>query len=138
MKQKSFYIVLEEGVKNYKGDYHEIIRFCPELYRLLTKMLFDSNLEQKYRSMVLVSVGYFIIPQDLYPEEDLGPVGFIDDLMLLIFVLRAIEEEYGIDELLMYWDDNSENLEYLLREGFDSLLKDNMMLYNEVIDFVGF
>jgi uncharacterized membrane protein YkvA (DUF1232 family) len=101
-------------------------------------MLFDSNLEQKYRSMVLVSVGYFIIPQDLYPEEDLGPVGFIDDLMLLIFVLRAIEEEYGIDELLMYWDDNSENLEYLLREGFDSLLKDNMMLYNEVIDFVGF
>lgn len=129
---------LELNVKGYEGKYSSIILKCPDLYRLSTSMLFNSNIDQRHRSMILTSIGYFIIPQDLYPEELHGPIGYIDDIMLLLFSLRSIEQNYGIEELLMYWNSTEEELKELIFKGFEELITDNIDLYDEVIEFVGF
>ncbi len=138
MSNITFEKILKRTVKNYQGKYSETILLCPEIYSLVSDLLFDRNISQKHRSMLLISVGYFMLPQDLYPEDTLGPIGFIDDLMIMIFVLREIKDEYGFEEILMYWRSEKCTLEKLLTENFDELLKDNMPLYNEVIQFVGF
>ena len=138
MSKITFEKILKRTIKNYSGKYSEIIQLSPEIFVLMNDLLFDRNLSQKHRSMLLCSIGYFMLPQDLYPEDTLGPIGFIDDLMLIIFVLREIRDEYGIEEISMYWKLDDTSLEKLLNEDFELLLKDNMPLYNEVIQFVGF
>jgi uncharacterized membrane protein YkvA (DUF1232 family) len=138
MSKITFEKILERTVKNYSGKYSEIVRQSPKIFVLVNDLLFDRNLNQKHRTMLLTSIGYFMLPQDLYPEDTLGPIGFIDDLMIILFVLREIKDEYGIDEIMMYWKSERELLENLLNEDFNLLLSENMALYNEVIQFVGF
>jgi uncharacterized membrane protein YkvA (DUF1232 family) len=138
MSKTSFENVLKRTVKNYNGKYCDVIKMSPEIYTLVTDLLFDRNIDQKHRTKLLVSAGYFLLPYDLYPENTLGPIGFIDDLMVIIFVLRGIRDEYGIDELMMYWKSDKESLNKILNEWFNDLLTENMTLYNEVISFVGF
>ncbi len=138
MSKITFEKILKRTVKNYSGKYSEIVQLSPEIFVLVNDLLFDRNLSQKHRSMLLTSIGYFMLPQDLYPEDTLGPIGFIDDLMIILFVLREIKDEYGIEEIMMYWKSDQASLEKLLKEQFELLLKDNMPLYNEVIQFVGF
>lgn len=138
MSKNSFEIFLKKTVKNYSGKYSEIIGMSPEIYCLVTDLLFDRNIDQKHRTKLLASVGYFMLPHDLYPESSLGPIGLIDDLMIIVFVLRDICNDYGIDELMMYWKSDRDSLHRVLNELYDDLLSDNMTLYNEVVNFVGF
>ena len=79
---------LAENTKNYKGQYADQIRLLPEIYHLVCRLLESATLPLKMRADFFLAIGYLFYPNDLYSEEEHGAAGFIDDLMLLLVVLR--------------------------------------------------
>jgi len=135
----SFYEdILKKNVLDYHGPHEAVIKLAPELYRLISDLLFDRDIEQQYRSKLLTSIGYFIVPQDLYPEDEHGAIGYVDDLMLLITVIREISEKYGEEKLLLYWKKDGQVLKKVINEYYFALINDYRLLFEEVIQFVGF
>jgi uncharacterized membrane protein YkvA (DUF1232 family) len=135
----SFYVdQLRENVRDYDGPHKDIIQLAPELYHLVSDLLFDMDLNQQQRTKLLCSIGYLIIPQDLYPEDEHGPIGYVDDLMLLITVIKEIAENYGEEKLLLYWKLDRIILQKIMNEYYYNLINDNKLLFEEVIQFVGF
>ena len=78
-------------------------------------------------------------PNDLYSEEEHGAAGFIDDLILLLVVLRkcSIQEGLGVD----YLEKHSQSLNYSLKDlltiDFDKITKENKRMFDELLSITG-
>ena len=134
---QNFVEVLRENVKDYTGQHSEIIKMSPELYDLACKLLNDVKITQKYRIKLLGAIGYFIIPDDIYPEDQHGPIGYCEDIMLLQHIFREINTEIGKKPLIRNWNGTEDQLVMLLGEGFETLKKSNPHLYSEVLNYTG-
>ena len=134
---QDFIEILRKNVVNYKGDHQLIIRKAPELYALAVKLLNDVKITKAIRLKLLCAIGYFVIPNDIYPEDEHGPIGYVEDIMLLIYIFREINNTKGKRPLLRNWDGNEEELILLLGHDFEELKAAFPMLFEEVIKFTG-
>ena len=128
--------LLENNTSNYQGPHQEIITNSRHIFDLMVKVLDDQDLPLKYRSKLLSVIGYFILPKDLYPEEEFGAIGYVDDLMAAIFVLKEIEQSHLSTELNVYWSGEA-ILNELLNIHFENLRNEYMELFNELIEYLG-
>ncbi len=102
---KRFDLLLEEDVSNYNGELADLIRNAPNLYRLMTKLLDDPALPRQMSQLVIAAIAYFILPEDVIPEDKYGPMGYVDDLFLCAFVADQVMREAGSEEILVRnWD----------------------------------
>ncbi len=102
---KRFDLLLEEDVSGYKGDFSELIHEAPALYRLMTRLLDDPALPEKLSPLVIAAIAYFIAPADIIPEEEVGPIGYVDDIFFCAFVADRVVKETGSEEILnRNWD----------------------------------
>ena len=92
---QDFIEILRKNVITYKGDHHLIIRKAPELYSLAVKLLNDVKITKAIRLKLLCAIGYFVIPNDIFPEDEHGPIGYVEDIMLLIYIFREINNTKG-------------------------------------------
>ena len=129
---------LEELTQDYKGKYDYLINRSALLYRATTKLISDNDLPRAIRAKLFAVVGYFVIPDDFYPEEIHGPIGFIDDLMLVIFVFREILEIESYGKLEAVWDGDIEDLKRIVEIEYHTLIEENFELYEQVIEFMDF
>ena len=89
LKQEfNFREYLTNNIDGYDGKYAKYILMIPILYDALCSLLKSTTLPQSLRADIYLTFGYLYYPEDLYPEEELGPLGFLDDLMLILVVLR--------------------------------------------------
>lgn len=133
-----FESVLLNNTKDYSGNFEFVIKRSPQLYRLICDLLIDDQLDKEIRSNLFSAVGYFIIPKDLYSEEEFGPIGYIDDLMLVIFILKKIEDVYGFDRIKESSSLIPSDLERIMNKEFADIINKYPVLFEEVIDFLGF
>ena len=55
--------------------------------------------------MVIAAIAYFILPEDIIPEERYGPAGYVDDIYLCAFVANEVMKQSGsLDILNRNWD----------------------------------
>ena len=134
---QDFVEVLRANVKDYDGNHKEIIKKAPELYDLACKLLNDAKITKEIRVKLLSAIGYFIIPDDIYPEDEHGPIGYAEDIMLLQHIFREINTKIGKKPLARNWSGSEEELVMLLGEGFNTLKKEYSVLYKEVINYTG-
>jgi len=59
----------------------------PDVFILLVRLALDKEVPGSARAMIGGAIAYFILPIDLLPEAFLGPVGYLDDLVLAVAVL---------------------------------------------------
>jgi uncharacterized membrane protein YkvA (DUF1232 family) len=59
----------------------------PDVFILLVRLALDKEVPGSARAMIGGAIAYFILPFDLLPEAILGPVGYLDDLVLAVAVL---------------------------------------------------
>lgn len=102
---KRFDMLLEEDISGYKGELSDLISNAPALYRLMTRLLDDPALPRHMSQLVIAAIAYFILPEDVIPEDKYGARGYVDDLFLCAFVADQVMKETGSGEILTRnWD----------------------------------
>lgn len=102
---KRFDAMLERDISGYDGKFSELIAEAPALYRMMTRLLDDRALPRSMSPLVIAAIAYFILPEDIIPEERYGAFGYVDDIYLCAFVANEVSKEAGSDEILVRnWD----------------------------------
>ena len=140
LKQEfNFREYLTNNIDGYDGKYAKYILMIPILYDALCSILKSTTLPQSLRADIYLTFGYLYYPEDLYPEEELGPLGFLDDLMLILVVLRkcAIQENIGIEFIEEHVTGLDYSVNQLLTSDFDKITNENKKLFDELLSITG-
>lgn len=70
----------------------KLVEAVPAIFDTLESLIKDPDLSNKERTLVFAALGYFFIPDDLFPEEKLGQAGYIDDVILSLCIVQSIAE----------------------------------------------
>ena len=100
---KGYYDFLKEEIKRFKGDFEEFILYIPEFFKLLCGLL-NEDIDKEGRRKINAALAYFVVPDDIIPEEIYGPMGYVDDIYLCTLVLKEIQKKYGIELLKNLWE----------------------------------
>ena len=130
---------LTKNIDGYNGKYAQYILMIPILYDALCSILKSTILPQSLRADIYLTFGYLYYAEDLYPEEELGPLGFLDDLMLILVVLRkcAIKEKIGIEFIEEHITGLDYSVNQLLTSDFDTITNENKNLFDELLSVTG-
>ena len=108
MEFKDFSDTLRENLDSFEGDYAPFIDHGPNLFILLCDILDKEDLNRKNRLEINSAIAYYVVPNDVIPEEIYGPYGYIDDIFVSVYVLKRIAKEYGYPFLQDIWRENSD------------------------------
>ena len=130
---------LTKNIEGYDGKYAQYILMIPILYDGLCSILKSTILPQSLRADIYLTFGYLYYPEDLYPEEELGPLGFLDDLMLILVVLRkcAIQDKLGIEFIEEHITGLNYSVNQLLTSDFEIITSKNKKLFDELLSITG-
>jgi len=116
---KRFDAMLEKDIFGYEGEFSQLIHHAPALYRMMTKLLDDRALPRSMSPLVIAAIAYFILPEDIIPEEKYGPFGYVDDIYLCAFVANEVTKELGSPDILARNWDGSIPVATLVKEILD-------------------
>jgi uncharacterized membrane protein YkvA (DUF1232 family) len=86
---------------------------------MMTRMLDDRTLPSKISPLVIAAIAYFILPEDVIPEDKFGPVGYLDDIYLCAFVAQEVAKEFGSPDILVRNWDGKVSVVDLIKEILD-------------------
>ena len=90
------------------------LRLVPDLVGLVRRLAADPALGRGVRLRLWLLIGYLASPIDLVP--DMVPVlGWADDLVLVVLVLRSVLRTAGPDAVARHWRGTAEGLLTVLR-----------------------
>ena len=117
--------------------YDDLLIYTPKFYELLVHIMHDPRIDWQIKLMINSALAYFVVPNDVIPEDEYGAVGYIDDLFLCSHVLVEIKNKVSEELLTEYWDENDDicNLVDDVNKRTKKIIKDK---YNEILNFVGF
>jgi uncharacterized membrane protein YkvA (DUF1232 family) len=105
----------------------------PDLTVLLTRLLRDPRVPRGPKLVALLGLGYVLSPIDLLPEILLGPIGLVDDLIVVTAALSHLLNDVHPDVVRAHWSGKGDALEVIqrvsewsrsfLRRNFGSLLR---------------
>ena len=78
---------VEKHTGKLPGDVLRMLLLVPDVFILLVRLTLDKSVPGPTRTLIGGALAYFILPFDLLPEAILGPVGYLDDLVLAAAVL---------------------------------------------------
>ena len=81
--------MLENEICGYEGEFADLISQAPAFYKLMTRLLDDPDLPKPLSPHIIAAIAYFILPEDIIPEDKFGPVGYVDDIYLCAFVAKG-------------------------------------------------
>lgn len=91
----------------------EALLLVPDVFILLVRLALDPQVPGGARALIGGALLYFVSPLDLFPEAILGPVGFLEDLVLAAAVLaQALGGELE-PHARRYWSGEQELREVL-------------------------
>ena len=92
----------------------EALRLLPDLLRLVTRLGRDHSLPRSVRLRLGLLLVYLAIPIDLVPDF-LPLVGYADDLIMIMWVLRSVLRTVGEEPIRRHWPGNPAGRDALLR-----------------------
>jgi len=107
----------------------QFLLLVPDVFMLLWRLLNDSRVTGKDKVLVASAVAYYVFPFDLIPEGLLGPVGFIDDLVLGVYALNTIMNNVDIAIVREHWSGSGDVLDTIQRvmKAADSLIGSELL-----------
>jgi uncharacterized membrane protein YkvA (DUF1232 family) len=143
-KQKDFYLQLRDKVQNWfeknatkKPAYANYILLVPDFFYLLVMLTLDDRIAAIDKAKFAGVLAYFFSPIDFLPEALLGPVGYLDDLMLACYVLNLYvnkQDEAGKAVVKELWpgdQDVLDTIQSILRKADEWL---GSGLWNKIKD----
>lgn len=91
----------------------EALLLVPDVLLLLVRLFLDRNTPQSSRALIGGALAYFLLPADLAPEIVIGPVGYLDDLVIACTVLGHVLGPELEETATRYWSGAGRSLEVL-------------------------
>lgn len=91
-KHDDFYTRLRERVSAWtkkssiNPKYRDYVLALPDLFHLVVKLTMDKRVDAKSKAVLGAAVAWAIVPLDILPDF-LGPLGMLDDLLVLVLAL---------------------------------------------------
>jgi len=118
-RAERFYRRLRDSVKRWAHaravpeQQLEALLAAPDLFVLLSRLALDNRVSARTKARVAAGILYFLSPLDLVPDF-LGPVGFLDDVVLAAWILYTICAELDALEpsiLAEHWEGEGDALQ---------------------------
>lgn len=84
---------LRRFVHEYRGSRERAVRLAPDVFGFFARLLIDPRLPRTARPVVTSVLAYFVVPDDVLPEAELGPMGLMDDLYAAAYAYRMLRRE---------------------------------------------
>ena len=82
------------------GKITDYLFLLPDFFIMLCRMLMDNRVTNKTKGFILAVIAYVMLPIDIIPDF-IPVIGFLDDLILVVFaldqILKYTDEEVLID-----------------------------------------
>ena len=66
-------------------------------------MMLDGRIDAKSKAAVGAGIMYFIAPIDFMPEILVGPGGFLDDVVVAVFVINTLLNKFPTEVITEHW-----------------------------------
>ena len=90
-------------VHGYVGAHQHAILRAGDVFDFYARLMMDERVAGNARVLVASVLAYFVVPDDVLPEADLGPYGMLDDLHLAAHVYRMLRREVPREVLEDAW-----------------------------------
>ena len=102
----------------------DIIMLTPDLLHLLIRLAADPEVPLSVKGKITLVIAYIINPLDLLPELIIGPGGFLDDVVLAVYLLNSLFTEIEDHILIRHWAGSSDLLDLVkkISEKADRLI----------------
>lgn len=109
-KQQDFYQKLRhniqkwvEGKSGKSSKFLKYVLFAPDFFHLLARLMLDSRIDAKSKSMIGAGILYFFAPVDFLPELLVGPAGFADDVVVAVYIVNTLLNKYPKEIIASHW-----------------------------------
>jgi uncharacterized membrane protein YkvA (DUF1232 family) len=93
----------------------DVALLLPDLTVLLVRLLRDERVPIGGKVIALLGIGYALSPVDLVPEVVFGPIGVLDDLLVVGAALSRILNYVHPDVVRSHWSGHGDALDAIQR-----------------------
>ncbi len=93
----------------------DLALLLPDLSVLLARLLRDPRVPRGPKLLALLGLGYVLSPIDLLPEVLLGPIGLVDDLLVVTACLSRLLNDVHPDVVRSHWSGRGDALDAIQR-----------------------
>jgi len=97
------------------SDWRDLILLLPDLTVLLARLLRDPRVPARFKLLAVAGVGYVLSPIDLLPSLLVGPLGLVDDLLVVTAALSRLVNHVHPDVVRHAWPGQGDALESIQR-----------------------
>jgi uncharacterized membrane protein YkvA (DUF1232 family) len=109
-RAERFYDRMRERIRVYlekkgpiAGKTGEYLLLAPDVFVLLWRLVSDPRVNSKSKVALGGGLAYFLFPLDMMPEAFFGPIGFIDDLVFAVLLLRKVLVDTDVSIVREHW-----------------------------------
>ena len=93
----------------------EYLLLVPDMFMLLWRLINDGRVNAKNKVLLGSGLAYYIFPFDFLPEAFVGPMGYLDDLILAVYVLNKMLTDTDVEILREHWSGDEDVLDTVRR-----------------------
>ena len=93
----------------------DLLLLLPDLTVLLARLMRDDRVPVGSKLVAMLGVGYVLSPIELLPEMILGPIGLVDDLLVVGAALQRLLNDVHPDVVRSHWSGQGDALEAIHR-----------------------
>lgn len=97
------------------SDLRDLLLLLPDFTVLLARLLRDDRVPRRAKLVALLGVGYVISPIDLLPAMLMGPLGLLDDLVVVTAALSRLLNHVHPDVVRAAWSGQGDALDAIRR-----------------------
>ena len=97
-----------------RGSLRQAFRLLPDVLRLVRRLASDRTLPRGIRVRLALLLAYLALPVDLIPDV-IPVIGYADDAIIVIAVLRSVVRRAGIDAVHAHWPGTDDGFSVLMR-----------------------
>ncbi len=97
------------------SDLRDVLLALPDLAVLVLRLLRDPRVKLGDKAIALLGIGYVLSPVDLLPEFIFGPLGLLDDAIVLAATLSRLVNRVHPDVVRAHWSGQGDALAAIQR-----------------------
>lgn len=107
--QADFYQQMRQAINAWLKDkgagykFADYLLAAPDLFHLLCKLAIDKDVPTAEKAKLVAAIVYFVSPFDFLPEVVIGPLGYIDDVVVAAYVLNNLINNTNPEIVEKHW-----------------------------------